>query len=39
MAPRSITITTEWKKPLPNIDKDNQEFWEGLKQHKLMLWT
>ena len=39
MAPRSITITTEWKKPVPNIDHDNEVFWEGLKQHKLMLWT
>jgi uncharacterized OB-fold protein len=33
-----ITISTEWKKPRPNIDEDNVVFFEGLKQHKLLLW-
>ena len=33
-----ITITTEWKKPWPSIDHDNEGFFEGLKQHKLLLW-
>ena len=33
-----VTITTEWKKPRPSIDHDNVEFWDGLKQHKLLVW-
>lgn len=28
----------EWKKARPNVDDDNREFWEGLKQHRLLLW-
>ncbi len=24
-----------WNKPVPNIDFDNQPFWEGLRQHEL----
>jgi uncharacterized OB-fold protein len=39
MAAQFITITAEWKKPLPNIDHDNEKFWDGLKEHKLLLWT
>ena len=27
-----------WKKPWPNIDFDSEPFWDGLKQHKLLLW-
>jgi uncharacterized OB-fold protein len=27
-----------WKKPWPNIDFDSEPFWEGLKQHKLLLF-
>jgi uncharacterized OB-fold protein len=34
-----ITVNdTEWKKPYPSVDHDNQEFWEGLKDHKLLVW-
>lgn len=36
--PQVITISAEWKKPQPSIDHDNEEFFEGLKQHKLLLW-
>lgn len=36
--PNVLTVTTEWKKPLPNVDHDNQAFWEGLKEHKLLIW-
>jgi uncharacterized protein len=28
-----------WNKPLPNIDADNEAFWDGLKEHQLLLWT
>lgn len=28
-----------WNKPLPNIDKDSEEFWAGLLRHELLLWT
>jgi uncharacterized OB-fold protein len=33
-----IIDNKEWKKPRPNVDHDNKEFWDGLKQHKFMLW-
>ena len=33
-----IVSNTPWKKPLPNIDKDNEPFYEGLKRHKFLLW-
>ena len=33
-----VTITTEWKKPWPSIDHDNEGFFDGLKQHKFMVW-
>lgn len=35
------TDTTErrWNKPLPNIDLDNKAFWDGLRDHQLLLWT
>lgn len=35
----SVTETTNWNKPRPNIDADSVEFWEGLKRHELLLWT
>lgn len=36
---QTITINdTEWNKPFPSIDHDNQDFWEGLKEHKLLVW-
>jgi hypothetical protein len=28
-----------WDKPLPNIDLDSAEFWDGLARHELLLWT
>lgn len=28
-----------WNKPRPNIDADNQAFWDGLREHQLLLWT
>jgi uncharacterized protein len=35
----SVIVSTEpWVKPLPNIDHDNAPFWEGLKQHKFLVW-
>lgn len=27
-----------WKKPWPNIDFDSEPFWDGLKEHKFLLW-
>lgn len=33
-----IAVAGEWRKPLPSIDHDNSEFYEGLKQHRLLLW-
>jgi uncharacterized OB-fold protein len=35
----AMTETAKWNKPRPNIDADNEEFWEGLKRHELLLWT
>jgi uncharacterized OB-fold protein len=35
----NVIVSNEpWQKPLPNIDKDNEEFFEGLKQHKFLVW-
>jgi uncharacterized OB-fold protein len=31
--------TAAWAKPLPNIDKDSREFWDGLARHEFLLWT
>jgi uncharacterized OB-fold protein len=28
-----------WNKPVPNIDKDSEEFWAGLARHEFLLWT
>ena len=28
-----------WNKPRPNIDADGEQFWEGLRDHQLLLWT
>jgi uncharacterized OB-fold protein len=33
-----VVVNSEWKKPLPQIDHDNEAFWAGLKDHKLLLW-
>ena len=27
-----------WNKPLPNIDHDNQPFWDGLRRHELLVF-
>ncbi len=27
-----------WNKPLPNIDEDMRPFWEGLRQHELLVF-
>jgi uncharacterized OB-fold protein len=37
-APNVVIVESEWKKPRPQIDHDNEEFWTGLKNHKLLLW-
>jgi uncharacterized OB-fold protein len=37
-APSVVIVDAEWKKPLPQIDHDNEAFWAGLKDHKLLLW-
>ena len=35
----NVIVSNEpWQKPLPNIDKDNEAFFEGLRQHKFLLW-
>lgn len=36
--PLVLTVTDEWKKPWPSIDQDNEAFWDGLKEHKLLVW-
>jgi uncharacterized OB-fold protein len=36
--PNVIVSNEPWKKPLPNIDKDNEKFYEGLTQHKFLVW-
>ena len=36
--PNILTVESEWKKPRPSIDHDNAGFFEGLKQHKFLLW-
>lgn len=28
-----------WNKPRPNIDLDNEAFWDGLTRHEFLLWT
>ena len=39
MSESNVIVSNEpWKKPLPNIDKDNEAFYEGLKKHKFLLW-
>jgi uncharacterized protein len=27
-----------WNKPTPNIDRDNEPFWEGLRRHELLVF-
>lgn len=31
-------VSHPWTKPLPNIDHDNRAFWEGLRDHRFLLW-
>ena len=33
-----VIVDSEWKKPRPQIDHDNEAFWAGLAEHKLLLW-
>lgn len=33
-----IISNVPWNKPLPNIDLDNKAFWDGLSEHKFLLW-
>ena len=35
----TLDETAAWNKPRPNIDSDNEAFWDGLKRHELLLWT
>lgn len=39
MTAADATSETTWNKPLPNIDRDNEEFWAGLARHEFLLWT
>jgi uncharacterized OB-fold protein len=36
--PNVVIDDSEWKKPHPQIDHDNEAFWAGLKECKLLLW-
>jgi len=36
--PNVIVSNEPWQKPLPNIDKDNEAFFDGLKKHKFLVW-
>ena len=36
--PNAIVAETAWNKPRPQIDHDNEAFWAGLKERKLLLW-
>ena len=36
--PNVVIVNSEWNKPRPQIDHDNEAFWAGLKDHKLLLW-
>lgn len=33
-----VATETTYDKPLPNIDADSQPFWDGLKEHKFLLF-
>ena len=33
-----IIDMSPWEKPWPNVDFDSEPFWEGLKQHKFLLF-
>jgi uncharacterized OB-fold protein len=35
----AMSDTKTWTKPRPNVDADNQAFWDGLSRHELLLWT
>jgi uncharacterized protein len=38
-ATKTASAPDTWNKPQPNIDSDNAPFWEGLREHKFLLWT
>ena len=31
-------VTDKWTKPWPNIDLDSQPFWDGLREHRFLLF-
>src|SRR5437764_150802 len=33
-----VATDVKYNKPLPNIDPDNEPFWNGLKEHKFLLF-
>jgi hypothetical protein len=33
-----VATEVTYNKPLPNIDADNQPFWDGLKEHRFLLF-
>jgi uncharacterized protein len=37
-APDVRVVSEQWTKPWPNIDLDSQAFWDGLKEHRFLLW-
>ena len=36
--PNVIVSNEPWQKSYPNIDKDNEAFYDGLKRHQLLVW-
>ena len=38
MSDQTPSTEKSWKKPYPSIDHDNEPFWDGLKEHKLLVW-
>ncbi len=38
-ATADVRVATEpYERPWPNVDHDNEGFWEGLRNHRLLLW-
>lgn len=35
---RVDVVAGPWNKPRPSIDDDSREFWDGLREHRLLLW-
>jgi uncharacterized protein len=36
--PEVLTVTEPWDKPWPSIDADSEPFFDGLREHKLLLF-